>query len=257
MVAFRHHLFPTGISSDCSPRKGCCCCCCYVFFCVSSCFAFFSGSDIVLCHLCHFFWKGLMGLPLFGGVSDAFIYDVFFGGRAVGWVWGVCHMGFSNKFIVSRREWEKYSYGSTAVKSCSPLARSDLTKEGLSIWLLAIPSIKNVMIPLSRLMQSKPASSFAEVLKNAGVSFIVSIPIMILPLVDSLRKSCSVFFSFCLILSVLSWCFLQGVWNWQGSRAYMIPGWKSPAISQWFFANFEVNSLIHECDESICKPVYV
>lgn len=52
--------------------------------------------------------------------------------------------------------------------------------EGLSIWLLAIPSIKNVMIPLSQLMQSKPASSFAEVLKNAGVSFIVSIPIMIL-----------------------------------------------------------------------------
>lgn len=52
--------------------------------------------------------------------------------------------------------------------------------EGLSIWLLAIPSIKDVMIPLSRLMQSKPASSFAEVLKNAGVSFIVSIPIMIL-----------------------------------------------------------------------------
>ena len=54
---------------------------------MSSCFAFFSGSDIVLCHLCHFFWKGLMGLPLFGGVSDAFIYDVFLGGG------GGCRMG--------------------------------------------------------------------------------------------------------------------------------------------------------------------
>ena len=73
------------------------------FFCVSACFAFFSGSDGFIV-LCHFFWKGLMGLPLFGGVSDAFIYDVFLGGRAVGWVWGVFHMGFSNKFIVSRRE---------------------------------------------------------------------------------------------------------------------------------------------------------
>ena len=174
------------------------------------------------------------------------LYTMFFAGRAVGWVWGGCVTWVSQISSLFQGATEKNTamgqQRSSFDKSCSPLAGSDLTKEGLSIWLLAIPSIKDVMIPLSRLKQSKPASSFAEVLKNAGVSFIVSIPIMILPLVDSLRKSCSDFFSFCLILSVLSWCFLQGVWNWQCSRAYMIPGWKSPAISQWFFANFEVYS---------------
>ena len=63
---------------------------------------------LCVCLFCIFFWfrwvysalsfflEGFDGVAIvWRGVSDAFIYDVFFfGGRAVGWVWGVFHIGF-------------------------------------------------------------------------------------------------------------------------------------------------------------------
>lgn len=53
-----------------------------------------------------------------------------------------------------------------------------LLLEGFSIWLLAIPSIKNVLILLCKITRRRPQDTCVEVLKNTVALCVVVLPIM-------------------------------------------------------------------------------
>ena len=53
-----------------------------------------------------------------------------------------------------------------------------LLLEGMAIWMLLIPALKELFIPFCRLTRRKPTNLFCEILKNLLVLFVIGVPIL-------------------------------------------------------------------------------
>ena len=69
---------------------------------------------------------------------------------------------------------QKHFVGHTPLDNQPTLS---LLLEGMTVWILLIPALKELFIPLCRLTRRRPTNLFCEILKNCLVLFLIVVPI--------------------------------------------------------------------------------